>query len=253
MKTLEIQLIRNATLLVNIDGKKILIDAMLGEVGSIKTVPLTRNKKRNPIVPLTVSLQKITDIDAILITHRHFDHFDEEAKKILPKNIPLFCQPQDEIRIRKSGFNNVTSIDNFHKWEGIKIYRVNGNHGTGLAGLLMGKVSGFVFEDRKGKKLYIAGDTVYNKVVEKVLEYYQPDVTVVNSGEAQLIFGNPITMTKEDVLKVANISNSIVVAVHLEAVNHCSLKRIDLNNYINKKGLYKNVIIPNDGEIMSFT
>lgn len=253
MKTLEIQLIRNATLLINLDGKKILIDPMLGEVGSIKTVPLTKNKEKNPIVPLTVPLQKITDIDAVLITHLHFDHFDEEARKILPKNIPIFCQPQDEVSIRKSGFNNVTSIDNVHQWEGMKIHRVKGNHGTGLAGLLMGKVSGFVIEVRKGKKLYIAGDTVYNKAVERVLKDYQPDVTVVNSGEAQLIFGNPITMTKEDVLKVANISNSIVVVVHLEAVNHCSLKRIDLNNYLNKQGLYKQVIIPNDGEIMSFT
>lgn len=253
MITLEIQLVRNATLLVNMNGKKILIDPMLGEVGSIKTVPLTWNKKKNPIVPLTVPLKKITDIDAILITHRHFDHFDEEAKKILPKNLPLFCQPQDEVSIRKSGFNNVTSIDNVHQWEGMKIYRVKGKHGTGLAGLLMGKVSGFVFEEQKGKKLYIAGDTVYNKVVETVLKDYQPDVTVVNSGEAKLIFGKPITMTKEDVLKVANISNSKVVAVHLEAVNHCSLKKIELNNYLNEKGLYQQVIVPNDGEIMCFT
>jgi hypothetical protein len=51
------------------------------------------------------------------------------------------------------------------------------------------------------------------------------DVIVVNSGEVQLIFGNPITMTEEGVLKVANISDSKVIAVHLEATNYCSLKK----------------------------
>ncbi|HWI49595.1 MAG TPA: hypothetical protein VNU45_15370 [Rummeliibacillus sp.] len=58
---------------------------------------------------------------------------------------------------------------------------------------------------------------------------------------------------QEDVLKVANISNSKVVAVHLEAVNHCSLKKIELNNFLSEKGLYQQVIVPNDGEIMCFT
>lgn len=253
MITLEIQLIRNATLLVHINGKKILVDPMLGEVGSIKAVPFTRNKKRNPIVALPVPPQTITEIDAILITHLHFDHFDEEAKKILSKTLPLFCQPQDEVRIRKSGFHNVISIDNMHQWAGMKIYRVEGKHGTGVAGLLMGKVSGFVFEEEKGKKLYIAGDTVYNREIETVIKDYQPDVIVVNSGEAQLIFGKPITMTKEDVLKFANISDSKVVAVHLEAINHCSLKRNELKHYLKENGLYQQVLVPNDGEAMTFT
>lgn len=208
--------------------------------------------KKIQLFPWQLICKKITDIDAILITHLHFDHFDVEAKKILPKNLPLFCQPQDELSIRKSGFNNVISIDKVHQWEGMKIYRVKGIHGTGLAGLLMGKVSGFVFEEHKGKKLYIAGDTVYNKVVETVFKDYQPDVTVVNSGEAKLIFGKPITMTKEDVLKVANLSNSKIVVVHLEAINHCSLKKTELNNYLNEKGVYQQVIVPKDGEIMCF-
>lgn len=253
MITLEIQLIRNATLLVRINGKKILVDPMLGEVGSIKAVPFTRNKKRNPIVPLPVPLQTITDVDAILITHLHFDHFDEEAKKTLPKTLPLFCQPQDEVRIRKSGFHNIISIGNMHQWAGIKIYRTEGKHGKGLAGLLMGKVSGFIFEEEKGKKLYIAGDTVYNQGVETVIKNHQPDVIVVNSGEAQLVFGDPITMTKEDVLKVANVSDAKVIAVHLEAMNHCSLKRNELNSYLSENGLYQQVLIPNNGEVLGFS
>ncbi len=79
------------------------------------------------------------------------------------------------------------------------------------------------------------------------------DVIVVNSGEAQLTFGNSITMTKEDVLKVANISDSKVIAVHLEAINHCSLKRNELHNYLTEKGVYQQVLVPNDGEVVSFT
>lgn len=253
MLTLEIQLIRNATLLVKINGKKILIDPMLGEVGSIKSVPLTRNKKKNPLVPLNVPLQHITDIDGIILTHLHFDHFDEEAKKVLPKSLPLFCQSRDELKIRQWGFTNVTPINHEHQWEDIKIHRVEGKHGTELAGLLMGKVSGFVLEDLKGKKLYIAGDTVYTHEVETVLTDYQPDVIVVNSGEAQLIFGKPITMTKEDVEKVAKSSmSSKVIVVHIEAVNHCRLKRNELKHYLNEMGLNKQVMVPNDGENLIF-
>ncbi len=246
-----LQLIRHATLLLEINQKKIVIDPMLGELGSMNAVPLTKNGIKNPTTPLPMSLDEIINVDAVFVTHTHFDHFDYEAKRVLPKHIPIFCQPKDIKKIRKAGFLSVTSIDNSCIWEGIKISRITGKHGSGLSGLLMGSVSGFVFEDSKGEKLYIAGDTIYVESVKQAINAYKPNFIVVNSGEARMIIGRPITMTKEEVLEIAKDSEgSKIIVVHLEAVNHCNLSRNELKKYLIKNGMSKKVIVPNDAEIM---
>lgn len=61
----------------------------------------------------------------------------------------------------------------------------------------MGVVSGYVFQDPYEKTLYIAGDTIYYKGVENNIKTYKPDVIVVNSWDARLMYGRLI-MNKED-------------------------------------------------------
>jgi hypothetical protein len=65
-----------------------------------------------------------------------------------------------------------------------------------------------------------------------------------------MIFGKPITMTKEEVLMIARqASNSNIITVHLEEMNHCSLKREELKNFMIKNKMNHRVIIPKDGEV----
>jgi L-ascorbate metabolism protein UlaG (beta-lactamase superfamily) len=60
--------------------------------------------------------------------------------------------------------------------------------------------------------------------------------------------GDPITMTAADVVAVARHAPAArVVAVHLEAVNHCLDTRADLHQRIRDEGLEDRVTIPEDG------
>ena len=43
-----------------------------------------------------------------------------------------------------------------------------------------------------------------------------------------------------------------IVAVHMEAWNHCRLSRKDLENYISNNNITSNIFIPKDGEILNF-
>jgi len=64
---------------------------MLSEAGKLSPVPFTRNYRRNPLTSLTVSLHIFEDVDAILLTHRHFDHWDTKSISILNKETLVFC------------------------------------------------------------------------------------------------------------------------------------------------------------------
>lgn len=83
---MNIKQIRNATLVVEYAGKKFLIDPMLAEKGTYPPFPNSlRQDQFNPLVSLPTSIENIIhDIDAVIVTHLHLDHFDDVAKEVLP-------------------------------------------------------------------------------------------------------------------------------------------------------------------------
>jgi hypothetical protein len=97
-------------------------------------------------------------------------------------------------------------------------------------------VSGFVLDE-----LYLAGDTVWYEGVEEAIARHRPRAAVVNAGGAEFLEGGPIVMGIDDVREVA-ARVPTVVAVHLEAVNHCFLTRAELAAAV------PGVVIPRDGE-----
>ena len=134
-------------------------------------------------------------------------------------------------------------------WRSTVITRTGGCHGTGDIGKRMAPVSGFVLKTPGEPTLYIAGDTIWCNEVRSTLALHAPDVIVVNAGEARFREGDPITMNASDVIATAQSApNSTVIAVHMEAINHCGLQREDLRTQLRALGLEHRILIPKDGE-----
>jgi L-ascorbate metabolism protein UlaG (beta-lactamase superfamily) len=189
----------------------------------------------------------------VLVSHTHFDHWDSRAIELLPKTLPIFCQPGDESHIRGGGFKSVVPIREEHVWEGITIHRTGGQHGTGEIGRKMGSVSGFVIRAEGEPVLYIAGDTIWCPEVAGAIQSHGPDAIVVNAGGTRFLTGGPITMTAEDVVSVCRARpGARVVAIHMEAVNHCVLTREDLRRFLADEKLLEQVVIPADSDLLAF-
>lgn len=249
-----IRLLRHATLLIEINGKTILVDPMLSPKDKLDPVQNCGNDIKFPMVDLPISnaelSQILSQVDVVIVTHLHRDHWDITAQNLIDKNKLIFCQPNDQDNIRGQGFKNVQSISTSYNWKGINIIRTNGKHGTGEIGKKMGEVSGFVI-DHPGESLYLAGDTIWCEDVEKALLTYKPKVTILNTGGARFLTGDPITMTPGDVVNVhEKLSQTKIIAVHMDTVNHCFIKRTDLLQALTEKGLESIVLIPDDGEVI---
>lgn len=233
---MRITLVRNATLIVELAGKRILVDPMLDDVGARPPIEQTRNPVANPTVPLPFPAEKVVrDLDAVVITHRHRDHLDTRAEELLPRDVPVFCQPEDAAALRELGLD-ARPVEDTASWEGLDISRTPAQHGTGRMAELLAPVSGFVLDD-----LYIAGDTVWYEGVEEAIERHEPRVAVVNAGGAEFVEGGLIVMGADDVREVvARVPT--VIAVHMEALNHCFLERELLRRAVPA------VFVPEDGE-----
>jgi L-ascorbate metabolism protein UlaG (beta-lactamase superfamily) len=251
----QIQFIRSATLVASFAGHTLLFDPMLSAAGSMDPIENTPNSRRNPLVELPFDAKTLerllARIDAVLVTHTHRDHWDSAAIELLPKRIPILCQPEDTARIRSDGFAEVLPIEARLTWRDIELIRTGGRHGTGEIGRQMAPVSGFVLRAAGEGTLYIAGDTIFCPEVKEALLENRPDVTVVNAGAARFLSGDPIVMTAQDVVRVCRVlPTTRVIAVHLEALNHCLLERDELREKLREEGLLQQVDIPEDGAVI---
>lgn len=251
---MNIQQIRNATLVLTYANQVFLIDPFLGEKGSLPPFDHTPNTHRNPLVDLPVGVSTLLDPDAVFVTHLHADHFDEAAKQLLPKMVPLYAQnATDASVIKEGGFTDVQPFDQGVILRDVKVFRTNGQHGVGEIGQRMGHVSGLVFTHPDEPTLYIAGDTIWCDDVDSAIDTYAPDVIVVNSGAAQFQTGEPITMSERDLLAVhAAAAEATIIVSHLEAVNHCLLRRDMIADFLAANHLSAHFLIPDDGETLSF-
>ncbi|MFL1897233.1 MBL fold metallo-hydrolase [Aquimarina sp. 2-A2] len=251
---MKIQLIRNATLKIEYAGTTILLDPMLSAKGAFESFA---GIQKNPISELPVTVEEVLEgIDLVLVTHTHEDHFDEVAKERLPKDIPLFCQPPDLAKMKKFGFTKAEEIESEIVWKEITITRTGGKHGSGEIVKHMGAVSGFVLQAEGEPTLYIIGDSIWVDEVEQTITNYSPQVIVTNSGGA-FIPGhekNLILMNEADTMQVLKKAGEAqVIAVHMEALDHCTVTRASLKKIYALENLKLGTLhLPLDGEMLEF-
>lgn len=111
----------------------------------------------------------------------------------------------------------------------------------------------FSFSQAGQKSVYFAGDAIWTDAFENNLKTLNPDVVVLNTGYAQVNGFGAIIMGKDDVSRAHKVlPNALIIAIHMEAINHCVLTRKELADDVKSKGISHNVIIPADGQIIRF-
>ena len=248
--------LRNATIIVHIGDRHILVDPMLAPQGTLPPLRLLDGKRlRNPTVDLpTQADTALSQVTHCLITHcqkGHFDHLDTHGKRWLRETqTPVICTPHDAAYLRKRGLN-VQALPDDHAqpsafFEG-RIRTVRCTHGEGFMGRFMEHGVGYLIEMPGEPSLYLAGDTVLTPHIRAFVTAHQPQVSVVPAGGARFDVGQDIIMGTDDVIAFAQLSSGTVVANHLEAISHCPVTRKDLKAAAQRAGVGHRLHVPEDG------
>lgn len=249
---MKIQQIRNATLKIKYGNQTILLDPWLQDKGvgfSAKAVKVEMTGVHSPMNDLPMTPDEVlSGVDFCLVTHIHPDHFTSDY---LPKGIKVIVQNREDLRKAESmGFENVICFEGDTLCLGsVTVTKVPAVHGDNEKVVeKMGCGSGYVLCGER-RKLYIAGDTIYCRAVEDAIEKYRPDVIALNCCEATTPLGRLI-MNLSDVGAVCKRApKALVIATHLDSVNHALLTSDDVRNFVQAHG-FTQVCVPRNGEVI---
>ena len=248
---MRLRLIRNATMLWDYSGRRILTDPLFADRFAL---PSYSGRSRNPVVDLPLAIDDImAGVELVLLSHRHSDHFDAAARERLPRTLPLYCQPSDVSALEAYGFAHVTPAESSLVWPAGTLTRTEGHHGVGPVEAEMGVVSGFVLQAPGEPTVYWAGDSVLCDETRAAIERYRPAVIITHSCGATWPDGSGgralIVMDAAQTIATSRLAPwARVVAIHLDSVDHATVSRDDLRQTVAAEGLEGRILIPEDGE-----
>lgn len=143
----------------------------------------------NPACP--DDLKQVRDLDAMLITHGHFDHIADAvqvAKDARPSSVVGIFEIcawlgkkgiEDCVGMNKGGTVEV---------EGIKVTMLHADHSCGIQDddgsiIYGGEAVGYLLEMENGFKIYHSGDTAIFGDMHLYGELFQPDLAILPIGD----------------------------------------------------------------------
>ncbi len=261
---MKIQQIRSAMIRIDYAGKTFLTDPWLAEKGamgpfndpSFRYCRPEQAEIAMPMCDLPMPRETILEgVDAYVVTHVHPDHIDMAADgtvgEFMDKNVPVFVQSEDDANVlKRSGFSQVRVLSQDSSFEGIRLIKTPGLHGTKIP---CGPSCGVIFDHPSEKKLYVAGDTIWYESVAETIKAFRPDVVILNACAAEFIDQGRLIMDDEDVKNVCDACpDAKIIISHMDNVAHAAITRKNMRERLTRRGIWEKVLMPDDGEAYSF-
>ncbi|GAA2410730.1 MBL fold metallo-hydrolase [Streptomyces glaucosporus] len=202
----EMLFVGNATLLIRYGDLTLLTDPNFLHRGQYAYLGKGLLSKRLADPALSVG-ELPSDLDAVILSHLHGDHWDRVARRRLPRSLPIVTTPHASRRLQGlHGFSRATGLPTWHDHvlvrgrSQVRVTALPGRHGPGPVRFLLPPVMGSLLEfgDPGGPvrlRMYISGDTLMFPGVEEIARRC-PDIhlAVVHLGGTTLPGGLLVTM-----------------------------------------------------------
>jgi L-ascorbate metabolism protein UlaG (beta-lactamase superfamily) len=156
---LRVTFVNHATLLLQVDGVNLLTDPVWSERAS----PVQWMGPRRHRAP-GIRFADLPPIDAVLLTHNHYDHLDTGTLRRLAKRgtKTIFCPLGNGRMLRCLGFREIHEMDWWEsvEWRGLTVHAMPAQHFAARTPFDRNKTlwCGWMVEAASGK-IYLAGDT----------------------------------------------------------------------------------------------
>lgn len=216
--------IGTATTLIRFGGMTILTDPNFLHRGEQVHIGYGMHSTRltNP----SMNFEELPEIDFVLLSHLHEDHFDKLVEERLARTTPILTTASAARTLRRRGFTRTYPLET---WDSVavrkgptslKITAMPGTHGPLLVSALLPDVMGSMLEFRNERdggeyRMYVTGDTLlFRDLWEIPRRYPQIDLGLLHLGGTR-VMGVLVTMNAEQGVRALQIIRpDLAIPIH---------------------------------------
>lgn len=209
----------HSAVLLEMEGKNILIDPMLGNAAS----PVSFTTKRFDY-QLPIDIDQIPKIDAIIMSHDHYDHLDYPSIMKLKDRVGHFYTPLGlGAHLQRWGID-ASKITELDWWESAKL------GGLELVATPARHFSGRGISDRnktlwaswailgKQERIYFSGDSGYGPHFKQIGEKYGPfDFAMMECGQYNEQWEAIHMMPEQTIQASMDVQSKVMMPIHWSA------------------------------------
>lgn len=207
----------HSTFLIEMEGKNILIDPIFSKYAAPH--PLLGKKRYNSEMP--ISIENLPDIDAILISHDHYDHLDYESiKELMPKTKKYYVPLGVANHLKSWGIKTeqIVEMDWWQEedFDRIKIAFTPSRHmsGRGITDQSCTLWGSWVLKATK-KNIYFSGDGGYGEHFKTIGEKYGPfDIALLECGQYNELWEDVHMMPEKTAQAGIDVKAKLIVPIH---------------------------------------
>ncbi len=234
----------HSAFLLQMDGQTILIDPMLGKVPAPH--PWLGGNRFNEDLPII--LEKLPKIDAVIISHDHYDHLDYGSIKKLKEKTSKFLVPLGVGAHLKEWGVSESAYQEFNWWDETQVGPIRfvfcpSRHfsGRGLTDRSTTLWGSWVVLGGK-EKFYFSGDSGYGPHFKRIGEKYGPfDLALMECGQYNEKWATIHMMPEETAQAGIDVQAAAIMPIHWGAFSLAPHEWTDPVERVQKKALELNL------------
>ena len=211
----------HSSFLMQIDGVRILLDPVFSN--NVSPIPLINIRRYQENVP--VNAEELPFIDAVFISHNHYDHLDRQAITTLEPKVGFFLTPLGVGNILLSWGIDSAKVREYAWWQEGAIKGLSGDtlnfactpayHFSGRS-LIRNETlwASWVFRGSVHKVFY-SGDTGYDLHFKQIGHHYGPfDLTIIENGQYSVNWPSSHVTPEEAVQAHLELKGKYMLPMH---------------------------------------
>ncbi|MEO0403398.1 MAG: MBL fold metallo-hydrolase [Bacteroidota bacterium] len=207
----------HSSFLIETGGKRILLDPVFGQYAAPH--PWLGRVRFNKDMP--IKIKDMPDIDAVIISHDHYDHLDYESICELRDKTTKFFVPLgvgNHLRRWDIAEDKIDEMDWWQEtmFEGLKIILTPSRHMSGR-GVTDQKATlwGSWIIQSQNKNIYFSGDGGYGEHFKEIGDKYGPfDLGLMECGQYNKLWKDVHMMPEQTVMAAQDVKAQLVIPIH---------------------------------------